>query len=399
LPFEGINLQEGFDAVVHYDLAWNPTRHEQREGRVDRFGQPKPQVRVVTLWGEDNGIDKLVIDVLVRKHQAIRATLGVSVPVPGAQAVAEALVGGLLLRAGPQHEQLSLDLLPHDTQLILDGWEEAARNEERNRGLFGQHGLDVSEVAAELTAVRDAIGAGADVEHFVRVALNAAGGTVVGEKDGRVKLSLTAVASGLRDAVGRRSPEFSARFDLPVPEGVEYLSRTHPLVEGLATWTLESALDPTRRSVAARTGATRTHAVATRTTILLVRRRYDIELTRGGRRRRLLAEDAAVHAFSGDPTNPSWLPAAEAEALLAAAPAANVSTEQARELVGRAMAAQATWRPHLEAQAVESAKELALTHRRVREGGRQSGARTSVHAQAPVDVLGLYVLTPVPSVR
>ena len=32
---EGINLQHDFDAVVHYDLSWNPTRHEQREGRVD----------------------------------------------------------------------------------------------------------------------------------------------------------------------------------------------------------------------------------------------------------------------------------------------------------------------------------------------------------------------------
>jgi superfamily II DNA/RNA helicase len=36
---EGINLQQHFSAVVHYDLSWNPTRHEQREGRVDRFGQ------------------------------------------------------------------------------------------------------------------------------------------------------------------------------------------------------------------------------------------------------------------------------------------------------------------------------------------------------------------------
>jgi len=36
---EGINLQDHFDAVVHYDLSWNPTRHEQREGRVDRYGQ------------------------------------------------------------------------------------------------------------------------------------------------------------------------------------------------------------------------------------------------------------------------------------------------------------------------------------------------------------------------
>ena len=38
---EGVNLQDDFQAVVHYDLAWNPTRHEQREGRVDRFGQPR----------------------------------------------------------------------------------------------------------------------------------------------------------------------------------------------------------------------------------------------------------------------------------------------------------------------------------------------------------------------
>ena len=39
---EGINLQSLFDTVIHYDLSWNPTRHQQREGRVDRFGQPAP---------------------------------------------------------------------------------------------------------------------------------------------------------------------------------------------------------------------------------------------------------------------------------------------------------------------------------------------------------------------
>ena len=51
---EGVNLQQQFNAVLHYDLAWNPTRHEQREGRVDRFGQEKPEVRVVTYYGTDN---------------------------------------------------------------------------------------------------------------------------------------------------------------------------------------------------------------------------------------------------------------------------------------------------------------------------------------------------------
>ncbi len=39
---EGINLQHLFTAVLHYDLPWNPNRLEQREGRVDRFGQSCP---------------------------------------------------------------------------------------------------------------------------------------------------------------------------------------------------------------------------------------------------------------------------------------------------------------------------------------------------------------------
>src|SRR4029079_8461696 len=70
---EGINLQRGFDAVVHYDLAWNPTRHEQREGRVDRYGQPNPTVAVATIYGQDNPIDGLVLDVLIRRHDRIRS--------------------------------------------------------------------------------------------------------------------------------------------------------------------------------------------------------------------------------------------------------------------------------------------------------------------------------------
>jgi hypothetical protein len=36
---EGINLQEGFNAAIHYGLPWNPNRLEQREGHVDRYCQ------------------------------------------------------------------------------------------------------------------------------------------------------------------------------------------------------------------------------------------------------------------------------------------------------------------------------------------------------------------------
>lgn len=47
---EGINLHELFTAVLHYDLPWNPNRLEQREGRVDRFGQTADTVKALLLY-------------------------------------------------------------------------------------------------------------------------------------------------------------------------------------------------------------------------------------------------------------------------------------------------------------------------------------------------------------
>ncbi|HLH65545.1 MAG TPA: helicase-related protein, partial [Solirubrobacteraceae bacterium] len=111
---EGINLQEHFDAVVHYDLSWNPTRHEQREGRVDRYGQPRPRVRTVTFYGSNSPIDGIVLEVLLRKHQRIRKALGVAVPVPtDSAAVIDAILEGLITRGQSGEsafEQLSLEL-------------------------------------------------------------------------------------------------------------------------------------------------------------------------------------------------------------------------------------------------------------------------------------------------
>src|SRR5699024_2054089 len=108
---EGINLQDGFQSVIHYDLAWNPTRHEQREGRVDRFGQRAEVVHAVTVYGENTGIDGIVLDVLLRKHIQIRKDLGISVPVPSDtnDRVLAALLEGVLLR-GADSDQMELDL-------------------------------------------------------------------------------------------------------------------------------------------------------------------------------------------------------------------------------------------------------------------------------------------------
>src|SRR5260370_551110 len=103
---EGINLQEYFNAVFHYDLSWNPTRHEQREGRVDRFGQASPTVKVLTYYGKDNIIDRIALAGRINKHRTIRTTLGISVPVPlDTEQVVEAIFEGVLSGDADQSSQ------------------------------------------------------------------------------------------------------------------------------------------------------------------------------------------------------------------------------------------------------------------------------------------------------
>ncbi|MGH9766086.1 MAG: helicase-related protein, partial [Blastocatellia bacterium] len=156
---EGINLQDNFDAVIHYDLSWNPTRHEQREGRVDRYGQEKPKVRVLTYYGLDNQIDGIVLNVLISKHKKIRSSLGISVPVPvDTDQVIEAIFEGLLLRGkkGTAEEQMLLfeDFMKPKKEQLYGQWDAATEREKRSRTVFAQETIKVEEVARELQAVR-----------------------------------------------------------------------------------------------------------------------------------------------------------------------------------------------------------------------------------------------------
>src|SRR5262249_8176859 len=137
---EGINLQQYFNAVIHYDLSWNPTRHEQREGRVDRYGQPSPRVRTLTYYGIDNQIDGIVLDVLLRKHRAIRNSLGISVPLPtDSEQIVQAVFGGLLLRGrgGVAERTLFDDQSSElDREELFQQWEASSEREKRSRTMF-----------------------------------------------------------------------------------------------------------------------------------------------------------------------------------------------------------------------------------------------------------------------
>jgi len=392
---EGINLQDHFDAVVHYDLAWNPTRHEQREGRVDRYGQKRRTVRVLTYYGTDNAIDGVVLEVLLRKHRKIRGRLGISVPVPlDTEKVMSAILHAALLRR--EGGQLALDLA-HDDQDLETEWEAAAERENRSRTLFAQHSIRPEEVGVELRQTRAAIGSGVEVERFVREAFAAHGAIVSGTDP--MSIRLTEVPGSLRDAIrdhGDRE-ELRVRFELPVGDGEIHLHRTHPIVEGLAGHVLDTALDPVlaTTAIAHRAGVIRSKDVATRTTVVLLRLRYHLLAeVKGAGDRALLAEDCRLTAFRGSSASPEWLSEAEAEALLAAEPTANVGPDQARHFADRALGDMPALMPAFEKLAHENAARILAAHERVRDAVRAKGVRHRVEPKLPVDLLGVYVYLP-----
>lgn len=66
---EGLNLQRHCRRVLHVELPWNPNRLEQRNGRVDRYGQTRnPEIRYL-FYPESP--EEGVLSQLVRKIEAI----------------------------------------------------------------------------------------------------------------------------------------------------------------------------------------------------------------------------------------------------------------------------------------------------------------------------------------
>jgi len=72
---EGINLQAHCHNLFHFDVPWNPSRLEQRNGRIDRKLQPAPEVfcHYFVYWQRT---EDRVLRALVRKTEVIREQLG-----------------------------------------------------------------------------------------------------------------------------------------------------------------------------------------------------------------------------------------------------------------------------------------------------------------------------------
>ncbi len=412
---EGINLQHAFDAVVHYDLPWNPNRLEQREGRVDRYGQRAPKVRTALLYGKDNPMDEAVMKVLLRKAVSIHRTLGISVPLPvDSNTVVNALIASLFETGARQltlfdaHHEAELASAAEQLAAIERRWDDAVAREKESRTRFAQRRIRPEEVARELEESDAVLGEPAAVEAFVRSACERLGAPLVHHKGPKARsessdlrdlrvfvVNLSPLPLPVRERVTHladKRGEMTLTFEATAPAGVECVGRNHPFVVALADYVLESALTPgDDRPLAARCGLIITDAVARTTVLLLLRMRALIESPRQAAP--ALAEELVVTGYTREGGVYHWLAEPAALALLQRAePRANVSADERRQGIAEALGQLAGLADELQAIADSRAARLREAHQRVR--AQTGGGRVTVRPSGPPDVLGLYVLWP-----
>lgn len=390
---EGINLQHLFTAVIHYDLAWNPTRHEQREGRVDRFGQQAPEVRCTMLYGQDNPVDGFVLNVILRKGETIQKELGVLVPMPEDEArINQALVKAALMKRSDNRkpEQGRFDFGESERILapLQAQWRNALEKAKANRTVFAQRRIQPDEVLPEWQKQQDALGTQADVERFVRSACMRLNAPLEPTKKQHFRFLPQHLPEALRQRLADEG------IDKPLLLNFNELHRSHPLVNVLAEHVLETSLDSSSHgaTIAARCAVTLTDAVEVVTTIYLLRLRHQLSYVRRRQPFQMMAEETVSIAVAGR-NNPQWLEGENVAKLLECTPSGNLPVEVVQREIRTALELIAAHPQQLASLAEARAKMLLTDHQRVRQAARDVG-QYSVKACLPVDVMGVYVLLP-----
>ena len=396
---EGINLQDKFTAVLHYDLPWNPNRLEQREGRIDRFGQTAPVVRAYLLYGTNNPIDGVVLKVLLRKVREIRKATGISIPFPeDSQSLMDAVLQAVLLNAPPKPKgkqlalQFSNETEVQQKELIATrAIDDAAARETASRNIFAQHAIKAHEIEEDLQQSDEAIGNPKAVESFVVDALShLLGAQITPDKKGYI-LYTTNLPPVLKSVLPQAN-QLKVSFYSPTPEGYLYVGRNHIFVEQLCQYLMANSLNHDKRYGPARAAVIRCRDVDIKTTLLLFRVRNVIEEKKTGKQ--LVAEEMLTWGYKGTATDNNILSPDELKHLMAnAIPTANLTEQAKTDFLDNELSTIKALRDKLDQIALKRAEILIEAHERFRRviGGKQYQV---VKPVLPMDLMGIYILLP-----
>jgi hypothetical protein len=211
------------------------------------------------------------------------------------------------------------------------------------------------------------------------------------------KVHLDSLPTSLRERLSADGLTGTLRVDFrqPSAQGASYIQRTNPLVVALADTLLEQALDGRASDTdgVARAGAAFVANVSLKTTVLLLRLRHQLSVTRDNHTKLVLCEETvAVSAVGSAPLNE--LSPSETRELLGTEAVRNMPAVVRDRHIQQALDALPGWTETLGGIAETRANALLADHRRVREAAEARGSY-QVTASLPVDVMGVYVLAPV----
>ncbi|MDF1738640.1 MAG: DISARM system SNF2-like helicase DrmD, partial [Verrucomicrobiales bacterium] len=126
---EGINLQSHCHHLFHYDVPWNPSRLEQRNGRIDRKLQPADKVFCHYFIYSQRPQDR-VLDALVQKTANIEAELGSLAQVLSKDLTAELQFGIRKDQIDNLAATIGSDELPEAQRVARDELAEAHQRQE-----------------------------------------------------------------------------------------------------------------------------------------------------------------------------------------------------------------------------------------------------------------------------
>ncbi len=397
---EGINLQEHFNAVLHYDLPWNPNRLEQREGRVDRYGQEFKLVKTYLMWSEDNPIDNIVLNVIIRKVREIQQAIGVSISLGDNDlSIMNAILDKVLLYPEldkKEGKQLSMSF-PEAENIITNDIETAKRKSRNIRSIFQHARIKPEDIEESLKEIDEATGNPDVVRDFVLQALKWLQVEVKYNKVGYEisEINLPLMLKAFLKKKNRSS--YLVSFDPPKPANYQHLGRNHKFVEQLCQLILSLAFEQRENlNRVARTSVIRTDSVDKMTVLVQFRVRNVIRETKGSHE--VIAEEMYLWGFCPDAAgNHEDLTFEKSkELLINAISAEQISPEAQKEFLESVLNIYQELEPRFLELATERANHLVDAHGRFKQytGGKSYEA---VHPVLPPDVLGIYVLVPQPA--
>jgi SNF2 family DNA or RNA helicase len=410
---EGINLQDKFNAILHYDLPWNPNRLEQREGRVDRYGQPgwidkngvhQNTIDVKVLFGEDNPIDVVVLKIIIEKIQRIQNTSGVSIALADDnRSVMDKVLKEVLLNPDKAQnrfaKQMRLDFgaSPELDELdaeITNEIEAAREKAEKIRSIFAHESIMPEEVKKDLHEVDEAIGDVATLEAFVIAASKLLGASFEKVVGGYIFKKMN-MDDWMASALGQ-GEKIHISFQSPTPQGFRYIGRNHRFVEQLCHRIITNSLDKERRgNKAARASVFRTDAVNTQTTLIQFRVRNVI--CEVSKQHEMVSEEMFLWGYEQTPDGINALGIDQCKELLHNSNALDISNERQEIIFEKELEHFKQLHPDFIKVVETRSDELVNAHTRFAKyiGAKRFEAVTPV---LPPDILGVYVLIPNPKI-